>query len=665
MQVFFGAFTRLESRFNHFRTVIHDPDARIASIYAIDKEIDEQLKAVNVAKQFLHTQLARLKALTPISVLPPEVLARVFHFLVFEDPACSREQNLGRIRATHVCRFWRQVALDDSSLWATIFSGFSANPELISEMLARSRSAPLNIDIHLDGTSGREVLRMFPPHLSHTRELRLHGPSMFHTGGIRGIYSREAPALEHFELRVPVKSPITLRDLGGTTLFKGRAPRLRTFSLSQVLIPWSLIPRGQLTRLKIVLFKEASITDILSCGDLDQLIDLLVNCPGLEVLALGRCLPSQLAQFPHDQTIHLPCLSRLFLVGSSSRITNLMKMLKLPSSTRLHLRCTSENSFAHNNHLLLPVVSAHLRGPVPIEFKNLSVTLGCMWEPLVVTASTSVPASRIRQFHGFGDDMDDNDNEDEFFLTFDGPAEPSYTTDLLEGVCKMLHISNIEFLSICASDSLNWVKLFKCCTKLTTLQAIGPGTSSLVRTLTIPKVTNLWRSSRSLNWKKRHDSRDNLYYLYTSAQPVKPVKNTAAYAHARIFPKLEFLSLKELDFSEKGHPSGILFDVVDTVLRQRKAPGNVPLRMLRIDDCAITARRAKALQNLVEEFHWDGKEVFFEYEAYEDFNDYFLQSREYLDSDSSSGSGSDSGSDFDSETDPGSDSDTDPGSDWD
>ena len=277
--------------------------------------------------------------------------------LVLEDPACSTEQNLGWIRATHVCQFWRRVALDDSSLWATI-SSISPNTEFIFETLARARNAPLNIDIQLDGGSGEEVLRMLPPHLSHTRELRLHGPSILYSGGVLGIYNREAPALEYFELKAPVKSAITFRDLGGTTLFKGQALRLRTLSLSQVLIPWSLIPRGQLTQLKIVLFKEVLTAEIPSHGYFNQSIDLLVSCPRLEILALGRCLPFQLDQFPHSQTIHLPCLSRLFLIGSTSHITNLMKKLKLPSSTRLHLRCTSENISTHNGRFLLPVVSS-------------------------------------------------------------------------------------------------------------------------------------------------------------------------------------------------------------------------------------------------------------------------------------------------------------------
>jgi F-box-like len=626
---FSEGFARVESRFNHFRTIIY-PSVRVVALYAIDKEIDELLnatsRAVDAAKQLLHSQLARRNALAPISVLPPEILARVFRFLVFEDPACSRGQNLGWIRATHVCQFWRQVALDDSSLWATIISGISADTKLIFEMLARARNASLIIDIYLEGTPGQEVLHMFPPHLSHTRELRLHGPSILHSLGVQGICSREAPTLEHFELRAPVNSPITFQDPDGTTLFKGQAPRLRTFSLFHVLIPWSLIPRGQLTHLKIVHFEEGFTTDIPFCGYLNHLVDLLVNCPRLEILALERCLPPQLSQYPHCQMIHLPCISRLFLVGSSLRIMKMLKMLKLPSSTRLHLRCTSKNTSSHNDHLLLSVVSTQLQGPAPVELKSLCVTLGRIFHPLVVTASTSVPASRIRQFHGFGDDTDE---EEEFVLSFDGLRGLSNKTDLLEGVCKLLPISNLEYLSICASRSLNWVEMFKRCTKLALMQVIGPGTSSLVRALTTPKVPD---ARHSCNRRKRRDSRDNS----TAAQPAR---STAAHAHTRIFPKLEFLSLKELDFSEKEHPSGILFDVVEKVLRQRKVPRKAPLRMLRIDDCTISASRAKALQMLVEEFHWDGNEVFLD--EYGDDDD-FTWSSDFTLSGSASGSGSDS-----------------------
>ena len=86
-------FACVESRFGHFRTIIHDPSAHVAAISAIDKEIDEQLKAVDehlravdAARQLFRSQLAHHNALTPIFVLPPQVLAWVFHFLVFDVP---------------------------------------------------------------------------------------------------------------------------------------------------------------------------------------------------------------------------------------------------------------------------------------------------------------------------------------------------------------------------------------------------------------------------------------------------------------------------------------------------------------------------------------------------------------------------------------------------
>jgi hypothetical protein len=71
-----------------------------------------------------------------------------------------------------VCRHWRQVALDDSSLWARI-SGYQMSTAWISEALARARNAPLAID--LLGTPNPETLAMFPAHFAHTREFRLRG----------------------------------------------------------------------------------------------------------------------------------------------------------------------------------------------------------------------------------------------------------------------------------------------------------------------------------------------------------------------------------------------------------------------------------------------------------------------------------------------------------
>jgi F-box-like len=119
-------------------------------------------------KQFLRSLLTRRNALVPISLLPTEILARVFRFFVLEEPPLSGGQNLGWIRVTHVCRHWRQIALDDSSLWARIW-GIPTNMKWISEMLARAMNVPL--DIEFDGVtrSSADALLMIPPHDIHYR----------------------------------------------------------------------------------------------------------------------------------------------------------------------------------------------------------------------------------------------------------------------------------------------------------------------------------------------------------------------------------------------------------------------------------------------------------------------------------------------------------------
>jgi hypothetical protein len=582
--MFSDIFAQIESRFSpsHSGTGFSDPSARVTAISIVDKGID-------ATRQFLCSLLARRNTLVPISVLPPEILSRVFHLLVIEEPPLSENP---WIRVTHVCRRWRQVAIDDSSLWARI-RGIPTNAEWISEMLARAKNAPLEIELNDVGRSSPETLFMVAPHLSHTRQLRLHGLSKYHSGGIQAIFSREAPALEHLELtanRTSYSGNVTFPDIGGKMLFKGRAPRLRTFSLYQVTTPLSIVPCGQLTKLKIA----SSYEDIVPPVDLNELIDLLVNCPSLEILALescGSCLPSQ-PECPQGRTIHLPHLSRLRVRGSTSHIMNMLKMLKLPSSTTLHLDCISGPTRINSDYLLLPFILAQFQGPASVEFKSLTVTIQRqMPSSLNITASTFPSTLRNRQSQIFEGDIVGNP---ELVLSFDKLSRPVHSTDLLKHACKMLPISNLEYISMSATHSIdiNWAELFGCCTNVTTMQAIGNGTSSLVQALTAPTVTNAGSSKDG--WKWNYDNRESA---------VLQLASTAAHAHTAIFPNLEFLELTELDFFGGNH--GIPFDVFERGLQQRMEVSGAPLKFLRMIGCEILTEHENDLRKLVQDFDWE------------------------------------------------------------
>ena len=593
-------FSLLETRLIERQTMALTPAARAAALSAIDEEI-------NAVRHLTDTLLSHRNAIAPISALPPELLARIFRFHALIDPPWSDLENLGWIGVTHVCRQWRQVALDDSSLWATI-TGFWPSAEWISEQLVRARNAPLVIDFKF--TPSLDRLSKFPPRISHIRELRLRNMSQLHSRGIQEICASEAPILEHLELALDPVSYfpgmfLTYGELAGTTLFDGRTPKLRTLSLSQISIPWSLIPRGQLTQLKIILLKEISTTDISPSVESNQLIDLLINSPELEGLVLEFCLPSMLSQVSREQPIHLPRLSRLSLAGSTFNVTNLLSMLRLPSSATLHLYCCiSEEPSTYPDHPALSLVSSHFHDPVPVEFNDFRVTLNRSASDrlIYVAASITPPKSTFHNSHVI---EGDKDSEAELTLSFHCHEWPEFDYsiegDILGRLCSMLSISNLKFLSISVPDSVcsvDWVELFQHCKKVTTIQAKGPGTSSLLRCLAPPKPTNA-TSGRGGKGGER-DNRTTQTYA----------TNGAAGAHAATspFPKLRTLLLEDLQFGGALPHFSVLYNVLVYTLRRRKECGT-PLRKLCFHRCAISTRQVNCLRRLVRELRWDREEA--------------------------------------------------------
>ena len=544
--------------------------------------------------------LPLVSALPPIFTLPPELLTRIFHFYALEVPPWSDGvQKLGWIAVTHVCRRWRQVALGDSSLWARI-TGISPNAKWISEMLFRSRNAPLVVDFAV--TPVPEILSKFARHIFSIRELRLRGLSVHHYQGLQKICALEAPALEHLELGVSGPYPVTFHQLGfgWTTLFRGLAPKLRTLSLSNISIPRSLIPCGQLTQLKITLFRGISVHSTALLSDSSQLLDLLINTPNLEVLVLEFRSSTILFQAPHGQAVHLPHLSHLYLGGSTSCVANLLKVLQLPSSTTLHLRCISENPSTHNVNIILPLVSAHFHNPTPLEFRGLRIAINNGLNGLIdVVVSTARPKSATSVLHALEDDIG---SDAELTISFDRLPLSGYPTqkDILEDVFSMLPISEITLLSIsipASIPSVAWFKLSQRCEKVTTIRASGRGTSGLLRSLS-PRIPG--HTTSSSKGKK-------VKYLNRATGAQRVIKNTGAHAHTTPFPKLTSLLLENVDFGHAISRRRVLYDFFTLVLIERKWT-HKRLSVLGVDRCVITLDRAKGLERCVQELRWDGDE---------------------------------------------------------
>jgi len=114
--------------------IIQTLKAREAALSTANQDID-------AAKHLILSMLMHRKILVPISILPAESLARIFHFAVFSESMqpCFPTLKLSCVYFTHVCRRWRQVALNDPTLW-THFSDAPQNKEWIAERLSRART---------------------------------------------------------------------------------------------------------------------------------------------------------------------------------------------------------------------------------------------------------------------------------------------------------------------------------------------------------------------------------------------------------------------------------------------------------------------------------------------------------------------------------------------
>jgi len=572
---------RLDCELNEFQSAVQTPKARAAALATVDQDID-------AAKRLILSMPTRRNMLAPISVLPTELLLRIFHFSAFSKQSDVHTPELGSVHFTHVCRHWRQLALDDSTLW-THFSDYPRNQwnkEWIAERLSRARNAPLVIDLW--GWICKDRISLFTPHISHTRELRIHDLSHLHSEIIQEISIQKAPVLECLELNVPDIFPIGNKH---HLFFNGPLPKLRIFSVSQILFPWSVVPRGQLTQLRVTYDLEVPPTSEDSPrDDLNQLIDLLSNCSSLEVLILEDCLPAMVSESSGGHTVHLPQLSRLYLRGSSSRVTNLLKMLKLSSSTRLDLDCTSENTATHKGHHMLPFLSAHFNDPTPVKFRSFIIDLSRPDHVIRMFASTSVPLSAITHTHVIRADRYRYPELSLSFRRWDG-AEPNNLADFLRRACDLLSLSNIDFLSVYSLDQnqfINWSEAFQHCAEVTAIHVTGRGTIGLLQALKPPNRANTTTHGKG---RKREDGNNG-----RGAQTHVPDE-------VPIFPKLTSLKLESLEFTDAVLGSGLFRLVLGTV--QRRLANEMPLTTLCIDHCVIQEKQAKALEKVVPDFRWD------------------------------------------------------------
>ena len=281
--------------------------------------------------------------------LPPELLSRIFaqhiQFCKAEwDQGASKERlpascwpEVGPytwIRVTHVCRYWRDVALASPLLWSDIV--LTCDQECLETMLTRSQQVALSVQSYTSSCSGEACpapirsLRLVLMHLFRIRSLALYIKWWVYLDIIDALRG-PAPLLQ----RLTLSTPSGLYDTAymQPVVHPPQHAPLEELTLCSFGFPWAHpVPFRALKSLRIV-------KGIPYRPEVDDVLDGLRLMPDLRSLALEDVFypsASGLASLPAARSVvPLPKLQQLVLSGDCIACGTLLSSLELPSSTRI------------------------------------------------------------------------------------------------------------------------------------------------------------------------------------------------------------------------------------------------------------------------------------------------------------------------------------------
>lgn len=330
-------------------------------------------------------------SLSPIcSTFPSELLAEVFAYLslsekpgpYFMTRSLRRSPTravLGWIKVTHVCRHWRNVALDYSSLWGNI--SYEIGPKWTKLMMERAKAAPLTLKqrMRMDTQRAADLgePQFISSRMSQMEELELYGHPVDLRKIMRELQNKAAPRLKTLSLRcihhanVPAHLMLHLED----GLFSGgNTPRLRTVIFKNCRFSWTSPLLSNLTYLAIYQDKFVSLFILFRLlieaflyirrspippPTVDELLSVLGNLPQLESLSLENSIPSYpMPRNPANcivpsrpRTVVLPGLALLYLDGDHFDCLSLLQSLSFPPYIDVSIRLQPSSTPAERPHL--------------------------------------------------------------------------------------------------------------------------------------------------------------------------------------------------------------------------------------------------------------------------------------------------------------------------
>jgi hypothetical protein len=319
--------------------------------------------------------MSRPNALSPISSLPPELLAPIFIIVCLpgassQDSDGKPDYNIARLSVSHVCHQWREIALNLPLLWSHAdFTSESLSSVGTAEMLIRAKSSPLDLEAanisreRWDKNRLSTFRKALQAHVPHIRHLIISAESVLLHKILEGLVLSPAPTLEDLSLSCTRRGKRMRRMEEWSsipdTLFNSFIPRLCRLELRGCNIRWSS------PLLKGVKHLEILNPSVIARPELTVWLAALDEMPQLMTLSLHSASPyAPFPPFVIERTVTLPSLTHLDILDSPKDSALAIAHLDLPALT-----CLRFTTFSHHHLInrdiqeLLPFIVQHAHGP--------------------------------------------------------------------------------------------------------------------------------------------------------------------------------------------------------------------------------------------------------------------------------------------------------------
>lgn len=518
----------------------------------------------------------RYNTLSIIARLPPEILSTIFKCIAAASQQWIASYNYRTrwINVTHVCSYWRRVALEDPSLWTNI--PFS-HPRWAKEMLERSKGASLTIvaDLYAKNSSHMELVRSALTRISRIQKLSLtqnSNENLLETT-LWGLVE-PAPRLE--SLKVSFNDINSVHRLP-LRIFSGEAPRLRELDLRDCALTWDAPFLRGLTSLKM------SSIPLKARPSMSHILAALRNMPNLSTLVLRNILPESsldaaTGKLSPGLVARLPQLTHLCIESDVPEGAFLLDHLIYPLTVSITLVGTIKYESANG---------AEASCKVPV-LRSFCKVLGTS-QPVRCLSAHHVSYSSCVQLKTYdtpGTCLHPPRNPKvDFTLKFGQKYEPTSIkscSDIHQALWTSIPMKDLESLQVIDYNrSEEWSHIFTILapTKLKNLRVVG-GTIPFLRALS----------------------------------PDAPAPQTGR-AKRRIplkLPCLRELAIESWIFDEMTDDGISCLKLLKICLEDRRKR-RAAIKELFLNDCShITSDDVKSLREIVKNVDWDGCENFSE-----------------------------------------------------